>query len=135
MQETIVRLEVLSTDQSPDQITATVGLSYDHCWYIGDKRAHTIIKEEKNGWVLGSGLPKTAALEEHIEALFSMLDTRTDAVKSLTTKSEVVVSCVVYADTPPALYFDETVINRLARLGASLDVDLYINESDASRSS
>lgn len=132
MQETIVRLKVLSPDRTPDQITATFGLSCDSCWRIGDERAHTTIKEKTNGWVLGSGLSKTASLEEHIDALLAVLDARADSVRSIAATSEVVLSCVVYADTPPALYFDQRVIQRLARLGANLDVDLYINEADAS---
>ena len=131
MQETVVRLFVLSTDQGPDEITATIGLSCDRCWRIGDERPHTIIREDKNGWVLSSGLPKTAKLEDHIDALLSMLDSRSRAVKSLTSTSEVILSCAVYANTPPALYFDASVINRLAHLGASLDIDMYIIESDA----
>ena len=132
MQETIVRLKVLSPDRTPDQITAAVGLECDSCWRIGDERAHTIIKEKDNGWVLGSGLPGTATLEEHVEALLSVIDARADSLKSMTPTSEVVISCVIHADTPPALYFDGSVINRLARLGANLDIDLYMNESDPS---
>jgi hypothetical protein len=132
MQETIVRLKVLSLERTPDQITATIGLPYDSCWRIGDIRSHTIIKEEDNGWVLSSGLPRSAGLEEHVDMLLSLLDSRADLVRSLSTTSSIEFSCVIYADTPPAINFDESVITKLASLGASLDIDLYIVACDIS---
>lgn len=131
MQETIVRLKVLSPDRTPEQITEALGVPCDSCWRVGDKRVHTIIKETTNGWVLDSKLPSTAILEAHIDALLGVINARVDSVRYLATTSEVVLSCVIYADTAPALYFDNVAIEKLARLGASLDIDLFVHESEA----
>jgi hypothetical protein len=43
----------------------------------------------------------------------------------------VEISCVIYANAAPALNFDKSVVDKLARLGASLDIDLYILEKDS----
>ena len=130
-QEAIVRLKIVSAVHTPEEIGSALGLSCDRCWHIGDARPHTIIREKENGWLLGSGRPKSAPLEEHIDALLSVLEGCADAVAWLSAKSEVVISCVIYADSPPPLYFDGAVISRLSRLGSGLDIDLYIDGADS----
>ena len=131
MQETIVRLKVLSNDQTPEMITEAIGLQCDRSWHIGDTRPHTIIKEKSHGWVIGSGLPKSTGLEEQINALLSAFGTRVDALKMLSATATVELSCVIYASAAPALNFDRSVISKLALLGADLDIDLYIVGSDS----
>jgi len=131
MQETIVRLKVLSNDQTPEMVTEATGLQCDRCWHIGDTRPHTTIKEENHGWVLDSGLSKATCLEEQISALLSVIGTRANALKVLSATDTVELSCVIYASAAPALNFDRSVIGKLALLGASLDIDLYIVESDS----
>ncbi len=130
MQETIVRLKVLSSTQTPEMVTKAIGLDCDHCWHIGDRRGPTIIKEKNHGWVLHSGLPKSTELEEHISALLSVLETRTNALKALSATATLEFSCVIYANRGPGLCFDQKVINKLALLGASLDIDLYYTSED-----
>jgi len=133
MQETIVRLKVRSPTFTPDQITAVISIPCDARWCIGDTRPHTTIREKDNGWVLGSGLPKDVALEEHIDALLHVLNSRADSIRSLSAVAKVEFSCVIYAEATPALNFDASVINRIARLGAALDIDLYRIECDDSK--
>lgn len=129
-QETIVRLKVISTELVPELVSAAIGISCDRCWRIGDLRPKTIIKEKQNGWILDSGLPRTATLDEHINALLSILEPRADSVRQLSVASTVELSCVVYSDHNPGLSFDASVIAKIARLGAGLDIDLYIMKAD-----
>lgn len=131
MQETIVRLKVRSTDLKPDQIAAAIGLQCDRSWCKGELREHTRIEEPDNGWVLGSGLPVSATLEEHLESLLSVLARHADSIRSLSVACCVELSCVVYSQRPPALYFDPLVVKRIANLGASLDIDLYCIQQPA----
>lgn len=124
--ETTVRLKITSASRTPEQISEATGLTCDRSWRIGEKRGKTTIVERSNGWVLNSTLPKSASLEAHIEELLGRLLARADKIRALSEHDTVELSCVVYAILPPALNFDKSVIQRLAQLGASLDVDLYL---------
>jgi hypothetical protein len=50
----------------------------------------------------------------------------------LSAVAEVEFSCVIYAEATPTLNFDASVVYKLARLGAALDIDLYCIECDDS---
>lgn len=132
MQETIVRLKVRSSTLLPDQITDVIRVPCDACWCIGDTRPNTTIKEKDNGWVLDSGLSRGTALEEQIDALLSILDSRAESIRSLSAVAELEFSCVIYAEVIPALNFDASVIDKISQLGAALDIDLYCVDSDNS---
>lgn len=107
-------------------ITKALGLNSDRSWRVGDKRPHTIIEEDNNGWIINSGRPKATCLEEQVQALLDRVDQCKDAIKVLSRDASVEFSCVVYADTTPALNFGAGIIGRLSELGASLDIDLYL---------
>src|SRR5438552_16187438 len=125
--ETIVRLKITSISRTPEQISEAAGLTCDRSWRIGDKRGKTIIVERTNGWVLNSGLAKSASLEAHIEELLERLIAHADKIRTLSEQESVELSCVVYAASPPALNFNKSVIRQLGQLGVSLDVDLYLS--------
>jgi hypothetical protein len=124
-QTTIVRVKIVSKKHTPEMITEAVGIRCDWCWRCGDTRKHTIITEKDNGWVLHSGLPKTASLDEHMEALLSTVKPAKAKIRHLSLDDIVEVSCVIYSATRPALNFGSSVIRQLAEMGASLDIDLY----------
>jgi hypothetical protein len=129
--EIIVRLKILSVIRTPEQITKLLGVSPDKSWHIGDRRSKTIIVEKSHGWVIHSGLPKTASLEAHIQALFSLLSPHVGSIKELSVEDTVEFSIVIYALTPPALYFEKGVIETIALYGASFDIDLYLIEASS----
>ena len=124
--EIIVRLKILSSLRSPEEITKLIGISPDKSWHIGDARPKTTISEKQHGCLFNSRLPKTASLEAHIEALLSLLLPHAESIRSLSSEDTVEFSCVIYASTAPALYFDKEIIMKIGRLGASLDVDLFL---------
>jgi hypothetical protein len=102
----------------------------DQHWRIGDTRWKSIIVEKNNGWVLNSGLPESSSLEDHINALLERVASGSDRIRSLSEVAEVELSCVVYGEHMPALNFAPRVVHRIAQLGASLDIDLYISDDE-----
>lgn len=128
--ETFVRLKTFSVSLTPEQITEAIGLPCDRSWRIGDKRGKTIIIEKENGWILNSSLSLEASLDAHVENLLSRLTPIADKIRKFSEQNRVEFSCVVYADSPPALNFTESVIFQLAQLGASLDIDLFLTADD-----
>lgn len=128
--EVIVRLVIRSQDLSPEEITSAVGLRCDQSWVSGQRRGPTIILQTDNGWVVGSGLPRTSPLEDHVDSLLRRLAPIAEKVKELSTRNAVEVSVVIYAENEPALSFESRTLNVLAGMGASLDIDLYIMRGD-----
>jgi hypothetical protein len=124
--ETFVSLTIISSQYSPEEIDAFVGVHCDKAWRIGDFRAKTTIKEKDNGWVLNSGLEKNDSLEDHVESLLKILAPVSDKIQSLSDGSYVEVSCAIYSSETPPLHFRKNVIHQINKLGASLDIDLYL---------
>ena len=125
-QETIARLKILSHTHTPENITAMLGLQCDKWWRTGDMRKHTTIVEKDNGWVLHSGLPRTADLDAHLKALLDTLQPVKETIRRLSTTETVELSVVIYSPSPPALRFDTSTIALMAEFGAGLDIDLYV---------
>ena len=126
--EIFVTLTIVSLKHSPEEIDAFVGVKCDNSWRIGDYRAKTIIKEKDNGWVVNSGLDKNASIDNHFEELLRKLSPLSEMIKLLSEENYVEVSCAVYADEIPSLHFEKDVIHRICKLGANLDVDLYLRK-------
>jgi hypothetical protein len=124
--ETIVRLKIISDTLTPDKISSQTGLQCDRSWRIGDLRHRTAIRERNSGWILGSGLPKADCIDDHLDAIWSILGPVKDKIRQLSETETVELSVVIYSSSSPELYFESSRINRLAQLGASLDIDLYV---------
>ena len=128
--EIFVRLKISSVSRTPEQISDATGFLCDHSWRIGEKRGKTSIVEKTNGWILNSKMPQNSSLEAHIEALLGRLLVHADRIRALSENETVELSCVIYASAPPSLNFDKSVIQRVWQIGASLDIDLYINHGE-----
>jgi hypothetical protein len=121
-----VRLKIISDAITPEQISASVGINPTKSWRVGDRREPTIVHENDNGWVLESDLPHEAPLEAHVESLLARLAPLSGEIEALAEVTAVEFSCVVYAKETPTLYFEKSWLRQIVKLGASLDIDLYL---------
>lgn len=128
--ETHVRLKVTSENLTPDEVTACMGLQCDKSWKIGDKRGATIIQEKTNGWIFSSPLDVSAPLDDHLRFMEHALLTCVPQVNKITGKANIELSIVIYSHEIPSLLFSRATINLISCLSASLDIDLYISNSD-----
>jgi len=128
----IVRLKILSLKRTPEMITEAVGTSCDKSWRIGDRRQRTIIIEKEHGWVLGSGVAEKEPLDQHLKSLMNKVTRYKHNIRNIAKDDRVEVSCVLYAEYPPALNFASAMINDISEMGAGLDIDLYIREEVSS---
>jgi hypothetical protein len=121
-------MKITSAVHDPEFISGVLGTAWDRAWRIGDIRPNTIIQEKLNGWILNSGLEQTRSLDEQIKALLLKTGPLKHQIKRCLVGDSIEMSCVIYADSPPALNFPEAVIAEIGDLGASLDIDLYFSE-------
>ena len=103
-----------------------MGLEPDHAWVKGDVRKGTKLAEVENGWELKSSTSGEAQLQQQMTRLLDKIAPVASTLKQLPGSCIVQISCVVYAETPPPLNFPADLISRMAEVGASLDIDLYI---------
>jgi hypothetical protein len=53
-----------------------------------------------------------------------------EGIRAFSKDDRVEFSCVCYSSSIPALYFEKEWIAAIASMGASLDIDLYIDPED-----
>jgi len=126
--EVIVRLMILSETQTPEQITALIGLASDKSWRVGETRPKTTMVEKNNGWVVDSQMPRSSALSCQVTRLLDRLSPFRRQIRKLARYEKTVFSCVVYSDRRPPLVFSKKDIFGIAGLGAALDIDVYLVE-------
>jgi hypothetical protein len=111
----------------PAAVTARTTLQPTKTWRTGDVRyLATGRLHEDSGWRLDGTCPSTDAIEPHVVGLLDELERSAVGWDDVCAEGIRLISVVVYANEYiPALYLSAEVLKRIARLGASLDVDLY----------
>ncbi|WP_437575487.1 DUF4279 domain-containing protein [Sorangium sp. So ce887] len=129
MKKTCVSLRLMSDQMSPEQIGEELGAPADNSWHKGARRKETGLIEKENGYEFQALLDTDAPLEEQIDILLRRLDPIIEKIRALRC-DHVQLTCAVYASEVPSIWFPPSVIERLGRMGASIDVDLYIAEGN-----
>jgi len=126
MPRTHVSLRILSNTVPPTEITERLGVEPNRAWLKGDIRKGTKIVERENGWELALSSSEEVDFEGQLMQLFENLAPVVGLIKELHGSCAVQVSCVAYADMPPALNFSADLLSRMVAVNASLDIDLYL---------
>jgi hypothetical protein len=125
--ETIVRIKILSNELSPEEISRKLRQQPDRSWNKGTADPKVSRNMSKfNAWILNSGLPKDARIEDQVAALLEKVRPVGKEILEISANETVDFSCVVYSDAEPPIYFDNKTLGAIASLGANLDVDLYL---------
>ena len=124
-----VSLRLMSDAKSPDQIFVELGVPADNSWRKGDRRGKTSLIEKENGYEFRSDQPGDISLEEQVHSLLHRLAPIASKIRAIGCE-DVQLTCVVYALRMPSINFSSSAIDILSRLGASIDVDLYVEEGN-----
>ena len=112
---------------TPDSVTSILGIQPTRIWFTGDKIEKSILVKSSNGWMLESPLVKEVDPEIHIKWLIDHLPENLEILRSKTLKWDAQLSLVLeMADETPPFNLTKATIARIAQLGLSLDVDMYI---------
>lgn len=129
MKKTCVSLRLMSDQKSPEQIGEELGVPADNSWYKGARRKGTALVEKENGYEFQALLATDAPIEEQVDVLLLRLDPIIEKIRALRC-DRVQLTCIVYASEVPSIRFPPSAIEILGRMGASIDVDLYIAEGN-----
>ena len=125
----------ISSDQySADFLQQWLNLSVEKSHSIGDfKRTHPQTQQpifwEWSSLEIGSGLNREHPIPEHLDVLLSKLETRHAEIWQMAQDCHIDFGIGSSGDmsNPHKRFFPAQTIGRLARLGLSLDCDLYFN--------
>jgi len=123
--EVFVKLKISFEYDDVGQIEKLTHVKFDRIWKKGDVRPNTKMIEKSAGCSLNSGESIEASLDQHLDSLLLRLCDDASIIKNLSKKNSIEVLCAIYSDSVPAFYFNHSTIEKIAALGASLDIDFY----------
>jgi len=105
------------------------GIVPSYQWSVGDKLRRGMIVHKNSGFELQSALDKSANLEDHFKALLQLIRDKSTILVELADKyqAEIVFLGEVwsYNSDRPEMHFSKDVVKEIARIGASIGMDLY----------
>lgn len=109
-----------------EPFSKTIGIEATNQWSEGDINPRTNQPRKFMNWNLESGLDDTHKIEEHIPALFSILEPLKDKLAKLGDEYDFCIQCVGYfPSSAHGLHLDEATIRKAADLGLCVDYDFY----------
>jgi hypothetical protein len=121
-----VRFNLTGFECSADVITSKIGLNPTDTWKLGESISVGTLVYEENGWQLGVVHEEEVDLEVAVKKLLDMLEMSSEEIAELAEENYAEISCIVFAvECVPVLHFSRETLERITRLGAEIDIDLY----------
>ncbi len=113
----------------PRLFQSAVGLKADKIELIGDNVGASLIRRKRNGWIISTGYSRCIYLEECARPLIARLEPFWERLRELTGQAGIYVEFSVAAYVgaqEPALHLDRRTVQRLAYIGAAIDIDIIL---------
>lgn len=124
--EVKVGLDVYGFSCSPDEITKLLGMAPTRTWLRGDPVPRTILRREDNRWILNAACDTTVALREQVDSLLEQVSPAASRFAGLPSEARVQIFCAVYdSDRAVDLSFSKKAVEKIAALGAEINIDYY----------
>lgn len=118
----------------PDQITATLGLEPTQSGVKGERFStrHSAVRRT-SFWLLKCPLSDSLPLTEHLEWLLNLFEPKIDLINSVAEGSKIMLLCGFSSENGQGGFtLDAKTLQRIARLGVPLSIDLYPPQSAGS---
>ena len=126
-----VGLTLTDFDCAPEEITQKIGIEPTVTWLAGEPILGGTRSYKENGWRLEVRDEDASGVDDLAKQLLQRLEGSRYEVAKLAAEFYAEISCIVYAtEFVPELHFDRETLERIARLGAGIDIDLYCLTSD-----
>lgn len=122
------QLVVTGNTLDSDEFSKSVGLLPTRTWRAGDLIGSSILRRKSHGWVLGVPPRRTFDTDECVKDLLAALGPNAGRLRAALAHNLDIAACVscsgYFVDTVPSVCIAAELIDQIAALGASLDVDL-----------
>lgn len=126
----IIRASAYVTDFDSDasRISELLEVEPTRTWKKGQQIARSALASVENGWELASDSNDPLSVEAHLLDLLDRLPPKSVArLRKACPGCEVQLSITIEVESEtPAVNFTPESLRRLAAIGASLDIDLYV---------
>lgn len=131
MNKTNIKVEfrMLGKKFNVEEVTKILDVLPTSCWKKGEKVRNT--ERRYTEWTYSTQCVETLDLNVPLRELKKMFILKADALCTLKEKYdldyilEVVV--IIENDEVPAMYFESDILQFLSKIGAEIDIDMYIN--------
>jgi hypothetical protein len=119
--------------QDTSVVTKLAGFEPTESWVVGQPtRNRPYVTHRHSRWTFKSPLPLTAPVEEHLDALVSVLETHVTGIRALLSRFPAEICCAVYFRTfTPGIHLPRQLLARVTTLGLDIDFDFYFLGEDA----
>jgi hypothetical protein len=118
----------------PSVVTELINIAPTESWPAGERiHNHPSATWRKAKWELKSPLPLEMPVEDHLTALLPLLEGKAEDVSKVIERHEAEIRCAVYYHEEhcnQGFHLGENVVARMAKLGLSIDFDLYFLGGD-----
>lgn len=118
--------EILEFACDPQTISSHLALIPTRTWKAGETPPWRRRPEEVSGWRLASPLDAPHDLETHASWLLDQFPTHLDLSGVSRAWRAQIVFVVEVQDETPAMAFSAETLARIAKIGADLDIDVYV---------
>lgn len=124
--ELLVRFEIRGLDCEPEQVTAILGVKPNHSWRRGDPVGNRGETRQSSTWSITAAPSESIDAEEYVLSLLDRLPPTLNGLAAISTRWEAHFSVTIFAgNLSPGFYVTPPTLQRMAALGAALDVDVY----------
>lgn len=127
-------IKIHDFDCSVEELTEKIGIKPDISWQKGDKvpNRNTDIKRKFSSWALSSGKSHTAPIDDHIDALISLIKPRYKIFKTFIKKFNGEFTIVIKSSNLAnvGLTIKNDKLKFFTQLGAAIDIDIYFLNSE-----
>lgn len=121
---------VQSVSMSPDSLSEKIWMNFDNCqilWKnvvspLGRMSTHTY---QENAWILESNLWPQKDAEEHLMAIITRVIKFSSNIKALKGVKKIISIGVQYKEKCPSFSFNPELLEELAYMGITLNINLY----------
>lgn len=124
-----IELKLTGTGFLPEDVTDVIRLTPTKTWRLGDHIQDSKLTRKHDGWQFGLSYRDTYDMDELLGELLDLIEPYKENIADATNRFDLrkEISFGVYIrDETPTSWFSADTINRVAALGASLDIDLIL---------
>jgi len=115
---------------SIDEISNELKLNPSRSWIKGEKvpNRKSDIRRKQSTWEYQSTIDPTEPIEKHIDSLLDTFESKKDVFKKFSKKyyTELTLAIYEYKSCNPGFLLENKMLERISKLGLTLDVDIYV---------